>query len=69
MSIANLVEYKEKKGLTSRDMARHFEISESYLSEVLSGQKTPSKKLAQRISALTGIPVLNLLYPQRDLHA
>jgi transcriptional regulator with XRE-family HTH domain len=68
MSIANLVEYKEKNGLTGRDMARHFEISESYLSEVLSGQKTPSKKLAQRISALTGIPVLNLLYPQRNLH-
>jgi len=69
MRTANLAEYKEKKGLSGRDMARHFEISESYLSEVLSGQKTPSKKLAQRISALTGIPVLNLLYPQGDLHA
>ena len=69
MIIANLVEFKEKKGLSGRELAHQLDISESYLSEVLSGQKTPSKKLAQRISALTGIPVLNLLYPQRDLHA
>ena len=69
MIIANLVEYKEKKGLSGRELAHQLDISESYLSEVLSEQKTPSKKLAQRISALTGIPVLNLLYPQGDLHA
>lgn len=69
MQTANLTEYKERHGFTGRELARRLEISEAYLSQVLSGQRTPSKKLAQRISALTGIPVLNLLYPQGDLHA
>ncbi len=64
MRIANLAEYKEKNGLTGRELARRLEISDAYLSQVLSGQRTPSKKLARRISSLTGIPVLNLLYPQ-----
>ena len=67
--MTNLVEYKEKKGLSGRELAHQLDISESYLSEILSGQRSLSKKLAKRISALTGIPVLNLLYPQGDLHA
>ena len=63
MHITNLTQYKEKKGLTGRELARELGISESYLSEVLSGQRSLSKKLAQKISGITGIPVLSLLYP------
>jgi len=66
MQITNLGEYKEKKGLTGREMARTFGISESYLSEVLSGQRSLSKRLARQISEITGIPILNLLYPQGE---
>jgi transcriptional regulator with XRE-family HTH domain len=66
MQITNLSQYKEKKGLSGREMARELGISESYLSEVLSGQRSLSKKLAQRISEKTGIPILNLLYPQEE---
>jgi transcriptional regulator with XRE-family HTH domain len=64
MKIANLAEYKEKKGLTSRDLAELLGISESYLSEVLSGKRSFSKKLASRVSEKTGIPLLNILYPE-----
>jgi transcriptional regulator with XRE-family HTH domain len=66
MRITNLNQYKEKKGLTGKELASELGISESYLSEVLSGQRSLSKKLAQSISLKTGIPVLNLLYPQGE---
>lgn len=64
MKANNLAEYKEKKGLTSRELAAVLGISESYLSEVLSGKRSLSKKLACLASEKTGIPLLNLLYPK-----
>lgn len=66
MAFTNLSEYKAKKGFSSREIARQLEISESYLSEILSGQRTPSKRLAVKISRITNIPLLNLLYPQDE---
>ncbi|MBE3109691.1 MAG: helix-turn-helix transcriptional regulator [Acidobacteria bacterium] len=66
MHIANLSQYKEKKGLSGKEMAQILGISESYLSEILSGQRSLSKKLARKISEKTGIPLLNLLYPQDE---
>jgi len=69
MQTTSLADYKDKRGLSGRGLARELGISDAYLSQVLSGQRSFSKKLAQRISVLTGIPVLNLLYPQGDLHA
>lgn len=69
MAFTNLSEYKAKKGLSGREMARQLGISESYLSEILPGQRTPSKRLAVKISRITGIPILNLLYPQDEARA
>lgn len=69
MKIANLAQYKDKNGLSGREMARRLEISESYLSEIMSGQRSLSKKLAKKINEKTGIPLLNLLYPQGESHA
>jgi len=66
MIFTNLNDYKNKKGLSNREMAQQLGISESYLSEILSGQKTPSKRLAIKISKITNIPILNLLYPQDE---
>ena len=66
MVFANLNDYKNKKALSNREMAQQLGISESYLSEILSGQKTPSKRLAIKISKITNIPILNLLYPQDE---
>jgi transcriptional regulator with XRE-family HTH domain len=67
MKIANLAEYKEKKGLTSKGLAELLGISESYLSEILSGKRSFSKKLACKASEITGIPLLNLLYPENRI--
>lgn len=66
MRTASLAEYKEKSGLSGRVLARELGISEAYLSQVLSGQRSLSKKLAQKISEKTGIPILNLLFPQGE---
>jgi len=66
MTFANLNEYKAKKGISSREIARQLKISESYLSEILSKQRTPSKQLAVKISKITGIPILNLLFPHQE---
>ncbi|NLH75552.1 MAG: helix-turn-helix transcriptional regulator [Acidobacteria bacterium] len=63
MRIANLVEYKAKKGLSGSELAREFGITNAHLSMLLSGKRIPSRRLAQRISEITGIPILNLLYP------
>ncbi len=67
MKVASLAEYKAKKAITARVLARELGISESYLSEILAGKRTPSKKLASQISEKTGIPVLNLLYPREEV--
>lgn len=69
MKLQSLREFKENKGLTNPELAQALGTSEIYVSLLLNGRRTPSRKLAQRISVLTGIPVLNLLYPQGDLHA
>lgn len=66
MRIANLTDYKEKEDLSGAELARKLGITDAHLSMIISGKRTPSRKLAQRISTLTGIPVLNLLYPQRN---
>jgi transcriptional regulator with XRE-family HTH domain len=59
-----LREFQESLDLNQRQMARLLGISESYLSEILAGRKTPSKKLARKISQMTGISILKLLFPQ-----
>lgn len=66
MRITNLKQYKSRENLSGKEMARHLGISESYLSEVLSGHRSLSKKLALKISDKTGIPVLDLLYPNDE---
>jgi len=68
MKTKNLKEFKDSKRLSNREMALLLGISEAHLSMLLSGQRTLSKGLALRISLTTGIPVLNLLYPQAENH-
>jgi transcriptional regulator with XRE-family HTH domain len=66
MRTANLAEYKERSGLSGAELAREFGITNAHFSMLLSGKRVPSRKLAQRISEKTGIPLLNLLYPQDE---
>ena len=66
MFVTKLGQYKARKRLSGKEMAQLLGISESYLSEILSGHRSLSKRLALRISGKTGIPVLNLLYPNDE---
>lgn len=66
MSKRSLSEFKKVKRLSNQAMAKLLGVSSAHLSMILSGQRTPSRKLAQRISERTGIPVLNLLYPNDE---
>lgn len=68
MSKRSLSEIKKNKGLSNQAMASWLGISDAHLSMILSGQRIPSRKLARRISEKTGIPLLNLLYPQEVDH-
>ena len=49
-----LAEFITTRGETRRAWARRLDISESYLSDLLSGKKTPSLALAARIERETG---------------
>jgi transcriptional regulator with XRE-family HTH domain len=66
MSKRSLSEFKQAKGLSNQELAKLLGVSDAHLSMILSGQRNPSRKLAQRISEKTGIPILNLLYPQDE---
>jgi|YelNatPaOPRAMG01_1025707.scaffolds.fasta_scaffold10601_6 transcriptional regulator with XRE-family HTH domain len=59
-----LIEFKKRKRMTIKQLAEYLGISEIYAQYLLSGKRVPSRKLALLISEKTGIPVLNLLYPQ-----
>ena len=69
MKANNLSEYKTQKGLTSRELAALLGASGSYLSEVLSGKRVPSRLLAQAWSEKTGVPILSILFPEADSDA
>jgi transcriptional regulator with XRE-family HTH domain len=60
-----LKDWKELNGLTIQQMAERLKLSYSYVGWLLRGRYKPSRKLAERISAETGIPVEGLLWPER----
>ena len=60
-SYNSLEEYKKKNEFSNKELADEIEVSESYLSLVLAKKRTFGKKLALRISEITGIPVENLI--------
>lgn len=66
MKPRTLREYKENQGLTIKDLADQFGISPVYVAFLLSQKRKPSSQLAKVISEKTGIPILNLLYPQDE---
>lgn len=66
MQYKSLNEFKENKQITNSDLASMFGTSEIYISLLLNKKRVPSRKLAQKISKKTGIPILNLLFPNRE---
>jgi transcriptional regulator with XRE-family HTH domain len=56
--------YCFKNNITQKEVAKKIGITDIYLVRLLSFKQTPSPKLAKKISELTGIPILDLLYPE-----
>jgi len=52
-----LAAWRERSKLKQYELARLLEITDAYLSQVLSGKRRPSLLIAVRIERETGIPV------------
>jgi len=63
MRCSNLKEFKENQGLTNKQLADMFHVTPEYISYLLNEKRFPSRELAKKISEITGIPILNLLFP------
>jgi transcriptional regulator with XRE-family HTH domain len=50
--------------ISQKALAKKIGISEDWIHLIATNQKEPSTKLAKKISQLTGIPILQLLYPE-----
>lgn len=49
-----LDEWREKKGIRSRDLAKSLGLSQSYVSEICSGKKPVTVAVARKIESVTG---------------
>jgi transcriptional regulator with XRE-family HTH domain len=56
---------RKAKGLTQVDLAAAAGTKQSIISKLENGSR-PSVELAPRLSAILGIPVLSMLYPDRQ---
>ena len=56
--------YCLKNKISQKNLAKELNKSENWISFIISCKKKPSPKLAKKISQLTGIPILQLLYPE-----
>jgi plasmid maintenance system antidote protein VapI len=61
-----LEKYMRDQGLNQAELSRSLHVSESLISHYLKGRRSLGARLALRISQLTGIPVLELLYPNGE---
>jgi transcriptional regulator with XRE-family HTH domain len=64
-----LKKYLEDTKINQHDFAFLLGVSESIISYYLNGKRRPGRDMALRISQLTGIPVLELLYPKEETDA
>jgi len=59
-----LKRWKKSNKLTFKKIASIWNITPVYADYLVNQKRTPSPKLAKRISETTGIPVIDLLYPE-----
>lgn len=52
-----LAQYRDRSRLKQYELARLIGVTDSYLSQLLSGRRKPGRDIAIRIEAQTGIPV------------
>lgn len=62
-----LLDYIKRAGLNQYEFAKQARVTPATLSRYISGVSTPRRRIALRISALTGIPVQYLLYSKKEL--
>ena len=53
--------WREKRGLTQRELAEHAEVSASYLAEIETGKKPGSAAALGKLARVLAIPMENLL--------
>lgn len=58
------IESLKKSKFRAKDVAKACGISQGHFSKIRNGECIPSPKVAKRMSKVTGIPVLKLLYPE-----
>lgn len=63
MKAKTLREFKDNQHLTNKQLADMFGVTPVYVAFLLSGKRSPSRRLAQEISKKTGVSILSLLYP------
>ncbi|MDR0843046.1 MAG: helix-turn-helix domain-containing protein [Acidobacteriota bacterium] len=59
----NLMDYMRERGMTEPEAAQVFGVSQTTVNLVKRGLRRMSPEMASRVSAITGIPRLALLYP------
>lgn len=60
--------WREKRGLTQRELAAQAEVSPSYLAEIETGKKPGSAAALRKLSRVLAIPMENLLsHPEQAL--
>lgn len=59
--VETLQQYKRTARLTQKELARQLGISQAYLSQLCSGEATPSLPTARKIAELTGQPMTQVL--------
>lgn len=57
-----LSEHLASTDKTAAQLARELDVETSTITRILKGERRPSRDLALRISELTGVPVIDLLY-------
>jgi transcriptional regulator with XRE-family HTH domain len=62
-NIHPLQKYMKKTGFSQADLSRMFDISESIISYYLNGKRNIGKRIALHVSKITGIPVIELIFP------
>ena len=58
-------EYILRNGLNQYEFAAKLKVAPGTISRYISGTRIPRRAVALRISLLTGIPILDILYPPK----
>ena len=61
-----LREYLKRSGRTEKQLARVLGVSQPYVNMLKNGHRRPKPEMAERIEAVTGVPILNLLFKEGE---